>query len=816
MNEDLAQPGVDLTTLPFDQYQRYRIAASMVDLFRGPRQAEPLRVLDVGGFFRLIDGRVVFPIAMFLPQDTTVTVDLTHHSVDERDTLSRERQYVKGDGAFLPFSDASFDVVVSCDTLEHVPPGQRTGFLAELVRVSSDGLIVAAPFFEPATQLAEEIVAEYYHQQFGHEQPQLSEHRANGLPLKEDVRSWLDGQGMGYVAFPSGYLDHWLTMMLLKSHLYARPHLNRFHSLVDRYYNLQLFEVDQRAPAYRHFFVATQAQDPTTFVEAAEALIPRAPTSLESKAALVEGLWEVIRLADHWAAGGESGAADLELQHLRRVVASALPPLQEYSVSFDRGNRAAPSAEGVLLIAPDVVGPVMAGPGIRYRELARALARSGLAVTLVTPNQDPPAVDGVTMCPVTDAAHAASLVGQHKVTIVQGFGLVSYPGLGRACWDSGCHLVVDLYGPFHMEGIERESSSEIDEQIREYAYGLSVLGEQLRLADFFICASERQRDFWLGLLTGHYRVNPHTYMDAKDLRQLIDVVPFGLAESGPRESRGILRGNHPGLRPSDKLILWTGGLWDWLDPFILIRTMSRIAQERSDVKLFIPRYPEGRVSMPQWTAQERVIAQSRKLGVYGKSVHFIPWLPYDEWMDCLTEADLAVSLHAEETLESRFAFRTRHLDCIATGLPLVVTRGDVLSDLVQQWHLGYAVEPGDVHGLKAAILALVDEDGPKGAREQAFSELRGRYSWDRVVEPLARYCQAPWRATDLACGQYRDLLSTAWDQIVRDAADAERSLAQCQNQLAERERVIEGYQQGRMMRLMTGAQRRLQQLRNRG
>jgi hypothetical protein len=146
---------------------------------------------------------------------------------------------------------------------------------------------------------------------------------------------------------------------------------------------------------------------------------------------------------------------------------------------------------------------------------------------------------------------------------------------------------------------------------------------------------------------------------------------------------------------------------------------------------------------------------------------------------------------------------------------MVVTRGDVLSEFVEDKRLGYTVAPGDVDGLTSAILALLREDDPRGSRAVAFSEARQVYSWDRVVEPLAQYCQSPWCAADLASGQYQNLLSTAWEEIVRDAADAERALAQCQMQLAERQGVIEGYERGRMMRLMTGVQRQIQRLRNR-
>jgi hypothetical protein len=43
---------------------------------------------------------------------------------------------VKADGCALPFRDNSFDVVMSTETLEHVPPERQGQFLDELYRVA--------------------------------------------------------------------------------------------------------------------------------------------------------------------------------------------------------------------------------------------------------------------------------------------------------------------------------------------------------------------------------------------------------------------------------------------------------------------------------------------------------------------------------------------------------------------------------------------------------------------------------------------------------------------------------------------------------
>ncbi len=48
----------------------------------------------------------------------------------------------------LPFADGAFGTVLCLDVLEHIPPADRTPFVAELARVAAERVIVACPSSE--------------------------------------------------------------------------------------------------------------------------------------------------------------------------------------------------------------------------------------------------------------------------------------------------------------------------------------------------------------------------------------------------------------------------------------------------------------------------------------------------------------------------------------------------------------------------------------------------------------------------------------------------------------------------------------------
>ena len=88
-------------------------------------------------------------------------------------------------------------------------------------------------------------------------------------------------------------------------------------------------------------------------------------------------------------------------------------------------------------------------------------------------------------------------------------------------------VVVDIYDPAHLENLEM-GDGDIEAHDRAVARQAGVLNVALRRGDFFTCASQRQRDFWLGSLSALGRVNAYNYAGDPRLEKLVSVVPYGL------------------------------------------------------------------------------------------------------------------------------------------------------------------------------------------------------------------------------------------------------------------------------------------------
>ena len=358
----------------------------------------------------------------------------------------------------------------------------------------------------------------------------------------------------------------------------------------------------------------------------------------------------------------------------------------------------------VLIVTDDVLTERMAGPAIRAWEIAGLLSADH-AVVLATTS---PVCETHSERFTTEAADAARFVELEAwcdVVLVQGYVLERVP----AVRDTSKVMIVDLYDPIFLEDLELNRSLPEPERTRQIVDAVRVFGVQAARGDFFLCASEKQRDLWMGFLAASGRVNPATYARDPSLRSLLDVVSFGLPDDPPHHDGPALRGVTDGIGSDDDIVLWGGGVYDWLDPVTAIRAIDRVRSSRPNVRLFFLG-----VKHPSPFAQEsRALLAARataaELGLTGTHVFFNDgWIPYARRADYLLEADIGISLHTDH-VETAYSFRTRILDCIWAGLPIVATGGDAFAELIDREGLGTIVPPEDAAAVADAVVELLED-----------------------------------------------------------------------------------------------------------
>ncbi len=289
-----------LLELPFDHYQRYQAVAAVLNQNFKTEQS----VLDVGGALGYLD--------LFAPG----------HAVTVLDRAWEDRPHARRyDGARLPVADRSFDIVTAVDTLEHVPPDQRPGFLSELGRSARRAVILCGPYDEPQVAEAESLLRDYLRAQLRHQDRFLEEHARFTLPRRAVTAASLQEQGFELAEIPNGYLPRWLLMQCVTFALGLAPELEEGKRRLNAVYNRHFYEQDNQYPAYRILTAAFRGRAPESPKPAATSIrLEHASTNPWNLAGLIASLsaLSLLREQQGYLAEHELHVARL-LDHLGNV-----------------------------------------------------------------------------------------------------------------------------------------------------------------------------------------------------------------------------------------------------------------------------------------------------------------------------------------------------------------------------------------------------------------------------------------------------------------------------------------------------------------
>ena len=402
----------------------------------------------------------------------------------------------------------------------------------------------------------------------------------------------------------------------------------------------------------------------------------------------------------------------------------------------------------ILILSDDVVGPKMAGPGIRAWEIAYSLAKS-FSVKLGIPDYSGEGPEGdyfrdlpfqVFFYSPKNPEVVKREAQKSRVLVTQGYILAKFPFLKK----SNAFLIVDLYVPFPLENLftHLKKIPNVGDRMFLHLRDLRVFNEQILYGDHFLCANERQRDLFIGALMSLNRINPLWLNGGQTADHMISVVPFGIRpEEKAAAERPALRSKRYGLSKDDIIFLWGGVISNWFDPLTLVRAFNEGIKRDSRLKLFFLATGHPNPLLPEFEMALEARALSDDLGLTGKHVFFNEeWVDYRERGCFFIDADVGVSIHRTH-IETHYAFRTRILDYIKYGLPIISTEGDYFSDLIGKTGIGLTVPPADTKSLTETILRLADNPQLREEMKDKLREVKKRFYWDNVTQPLADICR---------------------------------------------------------------------------
>ena len=361
----------------------------------------------------------------------------------------------------------------------------------------------------------------------------------------------------------------------------------------------------------------------------------------------------------------------------------------------------------VLLVCPEPLGHRQpAGIGIRFLEIANVLRAAGHHVEILSPDQ------GLT------PENIARGTGEADVAVVQ----------GHVANDLFAHMkplpvVVDLYDPFIVENLHYygERGAEV------FTHDHATLVSSLLKGDFFLCASEAQRLFYLGLMLAVGRLNPVAFESDPHLDSLIRIAPFGVGTA-----RAV-----PGRASTAPEILF-GGIYDWYDPMLAMEAVAIARTKVPMLKLTFNTHPNPELTPQSRTAQAVKYAKRKEYDF----VRFEPWVAYDDRASFFDRFTIAL-LTFPQSIETDLAMRTRVYDYLWAGLPIVTSSAPGTDELLERYRCGSIVRRDDPAAFADEIVGILTD---RERYEQMVSGTRSfvvHHQWERTLRPLVDFCAKP-------------------------------------------------------------------------
>ena len=179
-----------------------------------------------------------------------------------------------------------------------------------------------------------------------------------------------------------------------------------------------------------------------------------------------------------------------------------------------------------------------------------------------------------------------------------------------------------------------------------------------------------------------------------------------------------------GLAPSERVVLYHGGLFPWRGIEQLIEAIRLVP----DATLVLMGYGILEPTLRAWEADPATGGKVRVMGP----------VPPTELHDWVAAADVAGMPIQGDTLNHRLTTPNKLFEAMAAGVPAVVSDLPGMSAVVRDADSGILVDPTDVAGIAAAIreILALSPDEWLAWRDRNVAVAHDRYNWETQVGKL--------------------------------------------------------------------------------
>ena len=364
---------------------------------------------------------------------------------------------------------------------------------------------------------------------------------------------------------------------------------------------------------------------------------------------------------------------------------------------------------------------ITSGPGQRIWEISKVLRNSGLKVTIFENEGRNYIRDGIEFVKWTD---------QPIRSLNYDFALIpnthfSYNFLSAV---RDVSIIIDLSTPILVETLYQSGLKKSRFFFSEDAMFPTI--SSLIKGDHFLCANENQYHYYQGMLNLIGKINPETRN-----QHFLDIAPFGISNEEPKATRKVMKGK---LFPKDsKVILFPSSLFPWFNPEVALKAFIKVLKKVPNAKMVF--FGSMNPKVPQMCEDKynQIKMLSDRNNLTNKSVFFQPWTSYSDRQNYYLESDLAIVTYYSQFIETQYAYRTRVMDLIWGNVPVIVSRGETLSEKISNLGMAVSIENNEDR-IAETMIDLLTSDKLSKMRNN-IKKNRHLFYWKETLKPLLSY-----------------------------------------------------------------------------